>query len=1307
MIDKVLGSKKQYLSQALIWFVLLIASLIMMPDISNLVRENGGTRLPSTVTSQVADRIQNGWGKKQSNTRQIDVVFSNHNHKLTAAQNRQIKQTISKLKEHQKYYSIKSMLTAEDNSAAKKQLLSKDKTTQLIQLSVSKKETVSQVESKLQNAIKTPGVSSYLTGGDILNNDFTTQTEEGIKKTEGIAIVFILIVLILIFRSPVVPFVSLLSVGVSFLISLSLVMNLVKDANFPVSNFTQVFMVIVMFGIGTDYNILLFDQFKEELSHGLSPLAATRNALKIAGRTILFSGSSVLIGFATLGLANFSVYRSAVGVAVGVAVLLVVILTLNPFFMAILGKKAFWPSSDFSGGARSKTWQSLAHNSILHPLLSLLVTLIVLIPFAATSQNQLNYDTTAELDSSLPSMIGFRTVQKHFSKGTAEPTTIYIKSNHRLDNEKSMKEIDQVTNQLKQVKGVGKVLSVTQPSGTKVKKLYVNNQMSSVTSGLAEAQDGLNKVESGLKKGKEKIDATNINGGVQDAQKLATGSEKLASGLAEYNEGINKATGGTTTLKNGLYSYTSGVTKINNGLQTLNGSTGTLANGVSTLANGSNSLTNGLNTYTNGVGTLSTGLNQLSSNSSSLNLGINKLAQSTSQLPTAAAGFYVLNSTLAADIGTINSNLQQSSGSIQKMSSFISNNQSSIQSLTALGNQANSINNELNQMESLLTQINTAKSSLSSLNTDLSKLGENSVEIQQLAKSISDSDSNLNSDEKAKLEKIQNLAGTSGGNLALLNNLKSSLSPLISTLDGIDTTKLTGQMKNMSQLLGQLSSLSGSLNDLKSNDITSELAQYELLVKKMPAIYSLASETASKAATFNNVVNSSSPAIDSSRMTSSANIQNEINNIAGNSTLSSQVSKLVNGINSYTAGADQAAAGANKLSGNSQALNSGAAQMANGLSTLNGKVPSLVSGVSQLASGSRQLTSNNSQLNNGANQLSSAMALLNSSTGTLVNGSQQVASGNQQMAGSLASLGSQVGTLSNGLGTAATGLDKLNSGTGDMKSYLTKLKASSAAKTFYIPKKSIHGKQFNQSLGTYLSDDRKSAQIIVILNEDPASRAAMNKVDQIKNEVNNNLKGTALKNSTVALGGQTSFTNDVQKTASSDFVRTAIIMVVGILIALMLITRSILQPFYIIGTLVLAYAASLSLTRLLGKYILNQPMLTWNTPFFTFIMLIALGVDYSIFLMMKYRSPEFKDQIPSTRIVEAAALIGAVVLSAAVILCGTFAALIPSGILTLIQVALGVIIGLIILVIIIPIIIPSAIKLTYPLLDKLHEHDQS
>ncbi|WP_457346764.1 MMPL family transporter, partial [Pseudomonas sp. SDO5511_1_S431] len=68
-------------------------------------------------------------------------------------------------------------------------------------------------------------------------NDFTSSIREGIKKTELITVVFIFIVLIIVFRSPVVPLVSLLTVGVSFLVSFSIVTNLVNQVNFPFSNF--------------------------------------------------------------------------------------------------------------------------------------------------------------------------------------------------------------------------------------------------------------------------------------------------------------------------------------------------------------------------------------------------------------------------------------------------------------------------------------------------------------------------------------------------------------------------------------------------------------------------------------------------------------------------------------------------------------------------------------------------------------------------------------------------------------------------------------------------------------------------------------------------------------------------------------------------------------------------------------------------------------------------------------------------------------------------------------------------------------
>jgi len=97
-------------------------------------------------------------------------------------------------------------------------------------------------------------------------------------------------------------------------------------------------------------------------------------------------------------------------------------------------------------------------------------------------------------------------------------------------------------------------------------------------------------------------------------------------------------------------------------------------------------------------------------------------------------------------------------------------------------------------------------------------------------------------------------------------------------------------------------------------------------------------------------------------------------------------------------------------------------------------------------------------------------------------------------------------------------------------------------------------------------------------------------------------------------------------------------------------------------------------------------------------MLIALGVDYTIFLMLKYRDElaAHKDARVGVKasLIKSVAMIGTVVISAAVILGGTFAALIPSGVLTLIQVALVVIVGLVLLVILIPLVLPAVISLT-------------
>jgi RND superfamily putative drug exporter len=107
-------------------------------------------------------------------------------------------------------------------------------------------------------------------------------------------------------------------------------------------------------------------------------------------------------------------------------------------------------------------------------------------------------------------------------------------------------------------------------------------------------------------------------------------------------------------------------------------------------------------------------------------------------------------------------------------------------------------------------------------------------------------------------------------------------------------------------------------------------------------------------------------------------------------------------------------------------------------------------------------------------------------------------------------------------------------------------------------------------------------------------------------------------------------------------------------------------------------------------------MLTWNTPFFAFIMLVALGVDYSIFLVVKFREGMHDPPSIDAKVLRATSIIGTVVISAGVILSGTFAALIPSGVTTLIQVALVVITGIFLLVLLIPVVMPAVMKITYP-----------
>lgn len=1126
---------KNHLGALVAWIAILLIAIFSLPDVDALTRQHSEISLPEDVQSSIATNIESKWGHGQDNTYVVGVVFNKKHGKLTSSDKEKIDNTIRFLKDNKKKLGIKSMMTPNDNYATKAQLISKDKTTEIVQLNIANDHsTVSNVNKSLTKAVKTSGIRTYVTGVRILEDDFSASVQEGIKKTELITIFFIFIVLVIVFKSPIVPIISLLTVGVSFITSFSIVTNLVEKFNFPFSNFTQVFMVIVLFGIGTDYNILLYDKFKENLSKGMSNHDATNDALRKAGKTILYSGSSILIGFSALGLAKFSIYQSAVGVAVGVAVLLVVLLTLNPFFMAVLGKKLFWPVKNFEGESNSKLWHALSKGSLAHPIIYLVVMAVVVLPFCLFYSNNLNYNDADEISDSTPSKAGLLLLQDHFSEGTPEYSTLYIQSGHKLDNEKSLKEIDQIVKKIQADPDVKFASSVTEPNGKSIKRLYVDNQLGTV------------------------------------------------------NSGVNTARNGLGTLSNGSKQIT---------------------NGAVNLQNGTRELSQGTQNFVNQLNSMSTQLSGKLSAKDKAN--IQKLEHG---LPELNANIQLLNQKLNSGSNSIDSD------EIKK-------------ELTNVGTQAGII----------ATQLKEAGATLNSLNN-----------VQGSSATMSDS-------EKAQLTQAYAQA--------------------------MNSAKLNDQQKQI--MSGAFDSILGKVNsaaEQKSQALNSGLSSLTKVAGNLKAAADADKKLGDSAVKVGNSLGS---------LKELQTLKQNVNKLADASNqalpgASTALSELSSGLTQVQGAMAQGVAGANKLNSGASRLNNGAGQLATGLQAG-------VSGSSQLANGAGQLANGASQLNTGLQAGLSGTNQLANGIGQLNGGAGQLASGIGQLNGGASQLANGAGQIASNNPKITAGIDKVNNGLGEGQEYLTGLADSAAGKTFYIPAKMIHSSTFKPALDNYMSSDLKSTKIIIILKLDPASTEGAKKAHELSNMVKKSVKGTSLQSSTIAMGGQSEKIYDTQETASSDFLRTAIIMLVGIGIALIFVTRSVLQPLFILGTLVIAYLTSLSINQWLVHALLGRSLLAWNTPFFSFIMIVALGVDYSIFLMMRYR--ELGEVNPgwttSEKMLQACDIIGTVVISAAIILGGTFAALIPSGVPTLIEVALCVDIGLLLLVFLLPINMSAAMKITY------------
>jgi len=180
------------------------------------------------------------------------------------------------------------------------------------------------------------------------------------------------------------------------------------------------------------------------------------------------------------------------------------------------------------------------------------------------------------------------------------------------------------------------------------------------------------------------------------------------------------------------------------------------------------------------------------------------------------------------------------------------------------------------------------------------------------------------------------------------------------------------------------------------------------------------------------------------------------------------------------------------------------------------------------------------------------------------------------------------------------------------------------------------------------------------LTEDADSTAAENTVK--------GLRSSLAGDSGVLVGGTTATNVDTNDAAIHDRNLIIPVVLVVILFLLMLLLRSILAPVLLILTVMLSFGATLGISALVFNYVLDFPGADPAVPLYGFIFLVALGVDYNIFLMTRVREESL---VHGTRngVIRGLMITGGVITSAGIVLAATFAALGVIPVLFLAQIA--------------------------------------
>jgi putative drug exporter of the RND superfamily len=452
-------------------------------------------------------------------------------------------------------------------------------------------EVVPHLEELLREEVKAP-VKATQSGFATLSRALQKESIDAAEHDELIALPILLIVLLLVFRSPVAAVIPLGFGAITVLSSRGLLWFATKW--FSIDAFALTVCTMIGLALGVDYALLMVSRFREELANGAEPLEAARQTRRHAGRTVAFAGSTLLLSMlVSLLILPGSLLVSLAGTVAMVVVLSVTVATLvGPAILTLVGNGVNrWRVGGAAGAERSGVMR-FVNGALKRPLVAACVIGAILIALAAPAVGlKLGPPSPEQLSKDAPARQNAELIDDAIGPGWDAPFQVVATNpNGPITDAGSMAALEHFQHKVAHLEGV-KVVIGPQAATKRVEPLQ------ELGNSVLASRGNIGPVKELGHLGKELNVAAGgvgaLRAGIAEAGDgaglLALGSEHAVEGAQLIARGLSRAAGGSGRAISALERFAKGSERLTEGI--LAAELGALKIRVS----GINSITNGLN----------------------------------------------------------------------------------------------------------------------------------------------------------------------------------------------------------------------------------------------------------------------------------------------------------------------------------------------------------------------------------------------------------------------------------------------------------------------------------------------------------------------------------------------------------------------------------------------------------------------------------------------------------------------------------------------------------------------------------------